>query len=473
MKAIIKSSLGFLAMVIVIMSLSIMPAFGATNVTVSVITSKVVTSNKLSLGFQVTDARLFSSDATLGQLAKNMSSKLIRFLSTVVEPCTLWNDATKTGTFNWATVDSLVKKIFAVGAEPLIDLGRIKDGGGGMVIPRGMTVNPATGLPYPASYAAYAVQWVRHFKSLGLSVRYYEIVNEPYAYFGWTPSLTKLGNYLQLFNAVAQSMRTESSNLILSFDFICRQQVLDYWLAHGGANLDSINFHKYDTSTLSPYTSDATLFSKAETEEFGQWPYGYSVTQAQQKYYQVRGKLLPLIDSESNMNGVCATGTDPRLQQMSDAVWLALEIRMEVLNGVSYNIYYCFTSSKSYGQRYTKTGGYGFGMINADNDKPWYPYYVQQMIGPNLAVGDQIVQVSSSSSSVRTLGWTHQGKLNLLLICETSTPLGITFSGLQGTLSYSKIDNTISWQSPRVQTGSISSTSVLSLNGYTVILLQR
>lgn len=471
MKAIIKSSLGFLVMVTAMMAFLIMPAFGATTVTVSVATSKVVASNKLSLGFQVTDAKLFIGDATLGQLAQNMSAKLIRFQSTIVEPCTRWNDGSETGTFNWATVDSLVKKIFAVGAQPLIDLGRIKDGGGGMVLPPGMAVNPATGLPYPASYAAYAAQWVINFKSLSLPVRYYEIVNEPWAYFGWTPSLTKLGNYMQLFNAVAQSMRTQNSNLILSFDFICQQQVLNYWLAHGGANLDSINFHKYDCTTTSSSTSDATLFSDAETQEFGQWPFGYSVTQAQQKYYQARGKLLPIIDSESNMNGVCASGTDPRLQQMSDAVWLALEIRMEVLNGVSYNIYYCLSSSASYGQKYTQTHGYGFGMINADNNKPWYPYYVQQMIGPNLAVGDQIVQVNSSSSSVRALGWMHNGKLYLLLICETTTPLSITFSGLQGTLSYSKIDNTVSWESPRVQTGTTSSTAALPFNGYTVMLL--
>jgi hypothetical protein len=213
------------------------------------------------------------------------------------------------------------------------------------------------------------------------------------------------------------------------------------------------------------------MFSKAETEAFGKWPFGYSVTQAQQKYYQARGKLLPIINTESNFNGVSATGTDPRLQQMVAAVWLALVIRMEVLNGVSNNIYYQFTSSKSFGQR-TQTGGYGFGMIEADSRKPWYPYYVQQMIGPNLAVGDQIVQVNSSSSSVSALGWMHAGKLNLLLISKATTAVSIGFSGLQGTFSYTKIDNTISWQSPRVQTGSTSSTTVLSLNGYTVMLLR-
>jgi len=461
-----------IATLITTLVFSIVPAYGAVLVDITVNRSKVVGSNKLSLGFQLNDDwRTFLNSPTVRQEAKDGNFKLVRFLSTVVEPCTSWNEGTKTGAFNWANVDSLVQRIFEVGAEPLVAIGRIKSGGGGIVIPPGMAVNPTTGLPYPDSYAAYAVQWVRHFKSLGLPVKYYEIVNEPFSYFGWTPDLTKLGNYLQLFNAVAKSMRQESSNLKISFDFICRQPVLDYWLSHGGAELDSLNFHKYDEDKITPYTSDTTMFNRAESQHFGQWPFGYSITQVQQKYYQARGKLLPIINSESNFNGAWATGTDPRVQQMAGAVWLALVLRMDVLNGVSDNVYFCLTSSQSFEQK-KQTGGYGLGMINSDNAKPWYPYYVQQLLGNNLAVGDQIVEVTSSSSDIRSLGWIHGGKVTLLLICKTSTLLDVRFQGLQGTLNFSKIDNTISWQSPRVQTGSIDSAASISLKGYTVILLQ-
>ncbi|MGD0160794.1 MAG: hypothetical protein ABSB89_10930 [Candidatus Bathyarchaeia archaeon] len=459
-------------LILVTLIFCIFPAYGATSASVTVNTSKTIGTNKLSLGFQTDGTWSYFLKSNVEQLVENASFVLVRFLSTVVEPCTSWNDASETGTFNWAKVDSLVKAIFSVGAKPFVTISRVKDGGGGLVTPPGMATNPATGLPYPASYAAYAVQWVNHFKSLGLPVVYYEIVNEPYAYFGWTPSTTKLGYYMQLFNAVAAAMRQANSNLSLSFDFICRQQVLDYWLANGGAALDRLDFHAYDVSCVNPYPSDATVLSDAETQFFGQWPYGYSITQAQQRYYQVRGKMLPLVNSESNFNGACSTGTDPRIQQMSGAVWLALVLRMDILDGVSYNIYYCLSASASWNEK-EPTHGYGFGMINADNCQPWYPYYVQKLIGNGLAVGDQIVNVTSTSSSIRALSWIHAGKTYLLIISETTATTTLNLQGLQGTLSFSKIDNTISFTSSRVQTGTVASSASLTLNGYTVMLLHN
>jgi hypothetical protein len=92
-------------------------------------------------------------------------------------------------------------------------------------------------------------------------------------------------------------------------------------------------------------------------------------------------------------------------------------------------------------------------MINADNCQPWYPYYVQKLIGNGLAVGDQIVNVTSTSSSIRALSWIHAGKTYLLIISETTATTTLNLQGLQGTLSFSKIDNTISFTSSRVQTG--------------------
>jgi hypothetical protein len=116
------------------------------------------------------------------------------------------------------------------------------------------------------------------------------------------------------------------------------------------------------------------------------------------------------------------------------------------------------------------SGGIGFGLIDFNNDKPRYPYYVSQMIGNNLAVGDRLVESNCSSDDLRALAWIHNGLLSILLICKIDQPRTVHLQGVAGQLDYSKIDNSISWKTPSVQTGSI--TDALILNGYAVALLQ-
>jgi len=112
-------------------------------------------------------------------------------------------------------------------------------------------------------------------------------------------------------------------------------------------------------------------------------------------------------------------------------------------------------------------------MVNSDNNKPWYPYYVQWMLGSRLNVGDPIVDSASSSDEVRVLAWIHEGKLNIFLICIVEQPRTIFLSGVSEQLAFVKIDNTISWENPSLQTGVFNATNPLILNGYTVMCLQK
>ncbi|MEM2130592.1 MAG: hypothetical protein QXZ70_08355, partial [Candidatus Bathyarchaeia archaeon] len=117
------------------------------------------------------------------------------------------------------------------------------------------------------------------------------------------------------------------------------------------------------------------------------------------------------------------------------------------------------------------SGGVGFGMINEDDNKPWYPYYVQKMIGNNLSVGDFIVESSSSSNDVRVLSWLHNGELKILLICKVDQARMVYFNGISGKLSIVKIDNNIPWENPALQAGTIEVNDPLVLERYTVALL--
>jgi hypothetical protein len=448
-------------------------------VNVSVDASKRVGTNNLSLGFMLDWHRwvTFENSPTRKQMAQDAGFKLVRVFDfrkissygyPNLMPCTSWNESTKTGTWDWTQVDGLARTIFGVGAQPLFCLGyattNIQN-----YIPPGMTVNSTTELPNPQSYAAYAKEWVKHFRIIGLPVRYYQIMNEPYHYFGWSPS-PKLGYYADLWNTAARTMRSENSNISLSQDSMTVKMVLDYWLTHGD-NVDFLDFHKYDSGSIGQY-SDAEMFNRAETVQFetlaGSSYYG--VDDARQKWLAARGRWLPIINSESNFGYAWETGTDPKIQQIAGAVWLALVLRTAMLKGLTYSVYFEFSSSKS--QQQAQGTGWGFGMINEDNNQPWLPYYVNKMIGDNLGVADEIVTTQSSSNDIRTVAWLDQGKINILLISKANAPRSVILQGTSGQINVSWVDNMTSYQTPSLQTGKINSSDRLTMNSYTVALLQ-
>lgn len=443
-------------------------------VDITVNLNKIIGVNNLSLGFQLDFEWKRWLDSAVGiELAKNASFKLVRVFdfrktNPRLSPCVYWNEETKTGTWNWTYVDLLVQRIFEIGAEPLFCLGWARDDVQNY-LPLGMAVNPETGLPYPNSWAAYCKEWVKHFKQVGLPVRFYEIMNEPWMYFGWN-NYTRLANFMEVFNAAAEAMRKENPNVLVSFDGTNRKPVLDYWLANGGADLGFISFHKYDAGTIGQY-SDEVMFNRAESFQLKTSSGYYGVKEARQIYYNARGKWILVINSESNFNSAYETGTDPKIQQLAGSVWLALLLRTGVLEGLDYNVYFHFGSSASWEQANKPSGGVGFGMINLDNNKPWYPYYVQKMIGNNLSAGDLIIESSSSSSDVRVLSWLHNGVLKILLICKVDQVRMVYFNGISGRLSIVKIDNNISWENPALQFDEMDATNPIIISGYSIILL--
>jgi hypothetical protein len=446
-------------------------------VDITVNASKVIGVNTLSLGFQLDwyHWKTFIDRPVQRQLAQEAGFGLIRVFdfrptNPRLMPCTYWDESTKTGTWNWANADSLTQKIFEIGAEPLFCLGYARSNIQNY-IPPGMAVNSTSQLPYPDSYAAYAAEWVRHFKQLGWPVRFYQIMNEPFAYFGWNAeNLTRLGYYVEFWNTVATAMRQENPNILLSCDTITHKRVLDYWITYG-EDIDFLDFHKYDADTIGQY-SDAEMFRRAEQRFFETSPTLYGVNEARQRWYNGHGKWLPVINSESNFNSAWETGTDPKIQQMTGAVWLALVLRTGVLKGLNYSVYFEFSSSKSWETANRQSGGIGFGMINEDDNRPWYPYFVNQFFGNNLGAGDTIWETTSSSDELRVLAWTHERRLNILVISRVNESRTIHLSGVEGNLTFFMIDGTIPWDNPSVQTGTIDATQPITTNGYSVMLLQ-
>jgi hypothetical protein len=293
-------------------------------------------------------------------------------------------------------------------------------------------------------------------------------MNEPWTYFGWN-DYVKIANFMAMFNAAATAMRAENPSVMVSFDGTNRKPVLDYWLTNGGVDLDYISFHKYDAGTIGEY-SDATMLDRAETFQLQTSTSYYGIQDSRRVYYNSRNKWIPVIDSESNFDSAWETGTDPRIQQMLGSVWLALVLKTSILGGLAYNTYYSFASSASW-ERSKPSGGAGFGMINLDNNQPWYPYYVQKMIGDSLGIQDSILESSSSSNEVKVISWLHDGELKILLICKVDQTRAVYIHGINSRLNITKIDNNVSWENPALQTGWMDAMDPLVVYGYTVALL--
>jgi len=435
------------------------------HVYVTVNASKVIGINNLSLGFMLDwEWKIWRDRTVLKQLAKDANFRLIRVFSHRIEPCTNWDESTRTGTFDWTNVDSIIREIFGIGAEPLICIGFCDSNG--IIIPPGMAINATTGLPYPESFAAYCAEWVKHFEQIQLPVKYYEVFNEPFFYFykNWVYNETKLGYFLNLFNKCYDEMHKVNPEILIGNDASLYRKFLDYWKTHGG-KLDFFSFHKYDCDNLN--MEDEIPLKRAERRYFVTDSIFYGIRDAR----QLLGANLPAIASECNWAATCASGTDPRIQKVVGATWLALVLRTAVLEGAQYVTYYCFSSSKSWEVANKPSGGFGFGMINHDDNQPWYPYYVQKLIGTSLYPNDLLVESTTSSNDIKVLSWIHESKINLLLICKINETRVVTFHGLTGQLDFFRIDGNVSYLTPQVQTGQIDADAPFILDGYSVVLL--
>ena len=422
--------------------------------------------NNLSLGFQLDgyDIRRFRDRSALRDLAKQVNFKLVRFFhhrlgsasGSGSVPCSKWNEDTQTGVWDgWNKVDPLIERIFEIGAEPLICFGYYSLSMGKVSVPEGMQTD-GEGFPRSQTWANYCVEWLRHFKSKGYPVRFFEIINEPYQMYFWKDE-SKLANYVRFWNTVAEAMRQENPDIFISSDCTTIRHVLDYWTT-SGENVDFLGFHKYDSGRT--YYSDEELFERAETFMFvegdSEFPC-YSIDEARKKWETTRGDTLPVICGESNLNW--KSPTDPRIQTMTGAVWTSLAVRSGILEGLNYFLYWNLAGTSD---------AENFGMINGLTNEPYYSYYVLRMVGSNLDTGDNLIKATTSSDAIRALAWINQEHLNLLIINKEDSSRTITLNGLEGQLQFQKVDNT----EPTLQTETIDATEPLVLEGYTVVLLQ-
>jgi hypothetical protein len=357
-----------------------------------------------------------------------------------------------------------------MGAEPLICLGTSgseypPSSYSERYLPRGMNLRYNL-LPDYRQFAAYCREWVEHFKDTGRPVKYYEIWNEPWGYFDWAGEhASRLDDWMDLWITCEREMHAEDPSILIGSDHATMKKILENFIWRN-ADLGFISYHKYDTGSTS--TSDSSLFRSAETKNIDETSDSYGAKGAQERWLQVKGKLIPVMNTECNLNWDWSP-TDSRLQKMSGAVWNALCLRKEILEGVRYHVYF---DEYSYVDWYGRPNG--FGMVGWSRPpKKWYPYHVYNWIGNNLAYGDIIIETTSSSENLRILGWIGEENLNILIIHKAGYVETARIEGVNGEFTYYKIDETYSYTSPQIQEGKIDASEDIMLNGYAVVLLKQ
>jgi hypothetical protein len=436
--------------------------------------STSIMTNKLLLGVQIDDEiDSWVSSPFLRDRLVTSRLKLVRvFVTKTLEPCVIWDEKTNAGAYDWTRFDTVITQICRSAAEPMLCLD---------LVPDGMYVDPQTRLPDNESFARYAEDVATHVKNKGWEIRFWEILNEPqHTVISHWEDVEELDTFVSFFNIVAEHIHmvlpaaqcgTDSSNV---------KPIFDYFLQHA-SGVGFLSFHKYDAAGTwlaypEGYLTDSEILQKA-----GQgysYPYEYGSEEMREKWKSVRGQYLPIICSETNLNGQFQNGTDPRIQQPIGAVWYAEELRSFVSSGVDYSVYYSFASDDSPSWNTTKqTKGAGFGMVNSTfPHSEWYPYWTNFLIVRNLDAGDNVTFSSSQDQTIlTTLAWNKADQHYLLLICKLGSLLrvSVNLTGVvidpETQISIARIDS--KGVGLQTETMICRENFELTMNGYSVLLL--
>ena len=376
-------------------------------------------------------------------------------------PCLFWNSSTHSGLFEWENMDKLITKISSDEMEPLLCLMYPYDTLPFPRNPNGIDINPSTLLPYPDDWAEYCRVWVERY---GDRVKYWEIFNEPYLYWHRTINWTRVNYLMELYETAYNAMKQENPDILISHDAVQIEEIFDY---HQDEKIpfDYLDFHNYGIdeyeSPASQAFDDVTVGYKSPSSG---GKYGLNFSRA------IVGNLVSIM-GESNFNSAWKEGSDPRNQKMEGAVFSALQIINAIITGSDYRLHFHMSSTPSYNPR-KNDWSYGFGMINNQNLKPWYPWYVYRMIGQSLFVGDSVFETFCMNENVEAIAWKHNTTLNILLIHKGKERVSISFEGIEGSFNFRKIDSSIDFLLAEEQTGSYNISNLIDLNGYTVILFQ-
>jgi len=395
---------------------------------VTVDPNQIVSRNRTSLGSHLmfSTQRNFWRSSTSQALAQQAAVRIMRisdYPPAGINPCTNWNNTTHHGTYDWADFDALLTLNKNLGIKTLLPLGFC--GSSGWVQIANMPVQ-ATGLPSPQDYAGYVYDIVQHVVSMGFDVPYYELVNEAWFYFypNWTWNEAKALNFLALYNAGYDAVKSVASLALCGTDSSLYPRFNTFWKANNG-RLDFLSTHKYDGWGRS--YSDAQGLDSAEKKFFAYYDSNHmTVTEARAIWGD-----LPVLFTEANFNAVYAP-TDPRLQGPVGQAWCGIVAMNCMRYGINYLHYFDWTSKPD--TSYTPAS-LGFGLIKRDDNAPasvpYETYNILRDIFSHLSLNDELLAttVTGNTAAVKAQAWRHNGIIYCVIVNRGSDPVSVTYEG--------------------------------------------
>jgi hypothetical protein len=374
-----------------------------------------------AIGFSVNNpslgAGLPTSDPDLVGPGKALSPGIVRFGLTSVGSATSWDQLHGVPKFDFTNFDRTVNYSQAVGASIVLTVSA-GTWGDGNLLPTGMPLNTALpvsraggsgAFPTLVAYASYVGAIVNHTLATHATVLYWSIGNE-------VPldNRAVVAGYIRLFNTAASVIHSALPNALVGSDEMMNRTYFSQF-ARSASGVGFLSFHYYpgDGVCTSAGHYCAPLGRGQGSTDPGLNAYGVNFTGqpfyppliAQMMWKNATGEPIPVLDTESNLNGVGGNptnrhiGTDPRLQSLYGASWLVSTMISGSVENVSALNYFMLAGPAVPAQTITsRFGGWGFGLTSegpADNDTRFAPYWAMQMWGPNLP---------HASSGVRILG---------------------------------------------------------------------
>ena len=380
-------------------------------------------------------------------------------------PCTFWDSENHTGVFNWVNMDKTIDAIRSIGAEPILVLMMPSSTVPFPRNPRGME-SDSNGLPFPDDYAAYCAQYAERYKG---KVRFYEVMNEPYQYWSTNEDMSKVSKLLNVYKACYGKIKGADPDSQISFDTVQMRNVFVYMKANN-IPFDFYDFHGYGGDDVNDSTN--YVLEKAGETFLNDSGEEYSLATMRQKN---DNSTMISFCSETNFSDTWMGGTDIRNTQSEGVCFSGLQTIYALQIGLNYRIHYTMSNSKLSSSS-QPSGGWGFGMINTDDDSPLLPYYFYRLIGQNLSIGDVIVETKSQNSDIKAVSWIHNGTTKTLAvnIGSASVDVSINYPG-----EYTGIDDTYYgtktgtyWNSVTMEPYSVMLTSNANpqMRGYTLTI---
>jgi hypothetical protein len=347
---------------------------------------------------------------------RSLHPALIRIILASLHTEAYWNSVKMAPVFNFTAFDQAVEFAQSAGASVLLSI-PLGTWGDGNQLPKGTPTNPTIPVTLDGSSGWFITGAalkemltvvIQHVQATGESVKYWSIGNE-----NPLPNVTVENQFTRLFNLAENTIRTSLPNDLVGSDVMTNRTFLTTF-AQTAHNVGFLSYHFYPAvgacdmnGTYCPPagngrgTTDATLLKPyAQITDNGAW---FAPALAQEMWYNITGRTLPIFDAETNLNAVGGpftggTGTDPRDQTLFGAAWLTSTMITGATQDVSLLTYFratghpADTSSTSYA-----AGGWGFNLVapipgtnRVTQYAPWWALHLWARTVPAGSVGAAI-----------------------------------------------------------------------------------